>query len=79
MSETKPKAAKFKVGQVVMLTMRIGIKQEMPFQILSVMRWNDDWLYEWLGKNYANEGMVRALTADEIGTTDHSIKATVQS
>ena len=58
----KPKP-KFKVGQVVMMTMR----GEQPFKILAVREDDGHSFYAWNRNNYASEHMIRALTPEEKG------------
>ena len=55
---------KFKRGQIVVLK---NMKREPPFRILDVMEDEGSWFYKWNNKNYAHEGMLRALNPEEIG------------
>ncbi len=63
--ELAPSAStpKFKVGQVVMLTMR----REQPFKILAVRKDCGGYFYAWNRNNYASEHLVRELTKEEKG------------
>lgn len=56
---TKPQ---FNVGQIVCT--RSG--KQLPFRIIAKL-WDDGWYYQWNRNNYANEGMLRALTQEEKG------------
>lgn len=63
--ELAPSAStpKFKVGQVVMMTMR----REQPFKILAVREDCGHYFYAWNRNNSASESMLRALTPEEKG------------
>jgi hypothetical protein len=54
--------AKFKVGQIVVMTDR----KQTPFRILAAI-WNDGWFYKWSRSNAASERMIRELTPHEKG------------
>lgn len=58
----KPKP-KFKVGQVVMMTML----REQPFKILAVREDDGHFFYAWNRNNFASESMIRELTPEEKG------------
>lgn len=64
-----PAQPKFKVGQIVVMK---GLKKQLPFRILEIVRNEYGIFYRWDRKNCAAESMIRELTEDEKGGEQHA-------